>query len=195
MLPETGEMESSGKQKTQRLFVALKLPEDLLARLEALKPEFPELPWTPRNTLHLTLRFIGNVPEDDVPGIRTALRSVRAGCFFLRVRGVGIFAQSRRAVLWAGLEPSSDLLALKRRVDAALEGGPALAPDPGRFAPHITLSRIRKNRPATLRRFVDEHAGTDLGEFHVTLFALFRSQLTPGGAIHSLKEEYPLFPA
>lgn len=195
MLPETDEMKSLRKRKTQRLFVALELPEDLLARLEALKPEFPGIPWTPRNNLHLTLRFIGNVPEEDIPGIRAALRTVRAGCFFLRVRGLGIFAQSRQTILWAGLEPSADLLVLKRRVDAALEGGPALAMVSGRFAPHITLSRMRKNRPETLRRFVGDHAETDLGKFHVISFALFRSELAPGGAVHSLEEAYPLFPA
>ena len=145
MLPEVGEMKSPGKRKAQRLFVALELPGNVLARLEALKPEFPELPWAPRKNIHLTLRFIGNVPDKDLPGIRAALRTVRAGCFFLRVRGLGIFSQSRQTVLWAGLEPSADLLALKRRVDAALESGPALATVSGRFVPHITLSRIRKN--------------------------------------------------
>ena len=195
MLPEVGEMESPGKRKTQRLFVDKKKNKDVLARLEALKAEFPGIPWAPRKNLHLTLRFIGNVPEEDVPGIRAALRGVRAGRFYLRARGLGIFAQSRQTVLWAGLEPSPDLLALKLRVDAALEGGPAPDPVPGRFIPHITLSRIRKNRPAALRRFVGEHAGTDLGGFHVTSFALFRSELTPGGAIHFLEEAYMLLPA
>ncbi len=194
MLPETGEMESPRKRKTQRLFVALELPENVLARLDALKPELPELPWAPRKNIHLTLRFIGNVPEEELFGIKAALRNVRVDRFLLRVRGLGIFTQSRQTVLWAGLELSPDLLVLKRRVDAALEGGPALAPVPGRFSPHITLSRIRKNRPATLRRFVDGYAGTGLGEFHVTSFSLFRSELTPGGAIHSLEEAYTLSP-
>lgn len=195
MLPEVNEPESPGKRKTQRLFVALELPEDVLTRLEALKEEFSELPWASRNTLHLTLRFIGNVPEEDVPGIRAALGHVRGSRFFLQARGLGVFAQSRRTILWAGLEPSPDLLALKRRVDAALEKVPALGPAHGPFAPHITLSRIRKNRPATLGRFVDAHAGTDLGGFHVNSFALFRSELTPGGAIHFLEEAYRLLPA
>ena len=195
MLSEANEMESSGKRKTQRLFVALELPENILARLDALKPEFPGIPWAPRKNLHLTLRFIGSVPEEDLPGIKAALRRVRAGRFILRAKGLGLFAQSRQTVLWAGLEPSPDLLALKLRVDAALEDGAGLVPAPGRFAPHITLSRIRKNRPAALRQFVSGHAETGLGEFCVTSFALFRSELTPGGAIHSLEEAYPLFPA
>lgn len=105
MLSEVGEMESPGKRKALRLFVALELPGAVLTRLEALKAELPELPRAPRNTLHLTLRFIGNVPEEDLPGIKLALGSVRSGRFFLRVRGLGIFAQNRQIVLWVGLEP------------------------------------------------------------------------------------------
>ena len=108
----------------------------------------------------------------------------------MRVRGVGMFVGKQRVTLWAGLEPSPDLLALKQRIDGALNLHAGLAPDKGRFTPHITLRRIKSPVPDAVRRFVKTRAATALGGFSVRSFALFRSELRPEGAIHTLEERY-----
>ncbi len=178
--------------KRQRLFVALPLPAPALACLEAVRAEAPGLAWTPKEALHLTLRFIGNVPQEDVPAVRAALRTVRAGPFSLRVRGLGMFARSRGAILWAGLEACPELTDLKRQVDAALERGAGLAPEPGRFSPHITLSRLKTSAPGSLRGILSRHAAVAGERFVVASFTLYSSLLLPGGSVHTPEEVYPL---
>ena len=192
MISKIVEKATAGKREQPRLFVALELPEPALSRLEVLKKELPGIRWTPQENLHLTLRFIGETPVEDVPAVREALRTVRAECFSLRMRGLGMFERGRQVILWAGLEPTPDLRALKQRVDAALAAKTGLTPTSGLFSPHVTLSRIQAPAPDAVRLFVKRHVGESLAKFSVTSFTLFRSQLRPGGAIHSVEEIYPL---
>lgn len=185
--------ENAGKREQQRLFVALELPETVVPRLNVLKQELPGVKWTPPENLHLTLRFIGEMSAQDVPAVREALRTVRAACFSLRMQGLGMFARGRQIILWAGLEPSPDLHALKQRVDDALAAGARLLPTSDLFSPHVTLSRIKAPAPDAVSLFVKHHAGESLKKFSATSFALFRSELRSGGAIHFVEERYPLF--
>ncbi len=181
-----------GEAGTRRLFVALELPEAVLARLEALKSELPGIRWAGRDTMHLTLRFIGDMPADRVPAVTEALRAVRVTPFALRVKGLGLFERGRQTILWAGLDQAPALPRLKQRADAALAAGAGLGPDDGRFSPHITLSRIKTSIPSALRNIVRDYSEKDFGEFPVAAFTLFSSVLTPGGAIHSREAVYPL---
>ena len=175
-----------------RLFVALALPDRVLAQLTALGKEFPGLKWTPPENLHLTLRFIGNLPEERVAAVQTALRAVKAAPFSLRLNGLGLFARPRRSILWAGLEPCPELLELKDRIDAMLALHAALAPEGGRFSPHITLSRLKDVPQAALRERVKAVGKALTGSFSACSFTLFRSRLASGGAVHTLEAVYAL---
>ncbi len=177
-----------------RLFVAISLPPEVLERLAALRDELPGLAWSRPETMHLTLRFIGSLPETSVPVAASALRAVRAAPFSLRLRGFGLFGGSRRGVFWAGPAPSPQLFAFKRDVDASLEAGLGLAPEHGAYRPHITLSRLKTAAPAGLRQFVGANSARFLGEFLVTSFSLFRGSLQPGGVVHRPEAVYSLPP-
>ncbi len=172
----------------KRLFIAVELPEAVRGRLRELRRELPDIRMASPDNAHLTLRFLGVLPEQDVPAIKAALRGVRAAPFSLRLRGLGLFSRSRQSVLWAGLAPCPALPDLKRHIDEALLRGAGLAPDTGRFAPHVTLSRLKAGVPPSLRAAVTRHAATVFGEFSVAAFILFSSALTPGGALHTVEE-------
>lgn len=177
-----------------RLFVALALPDKVLARLVALGKEFPGLKWTPPENLHLTLRFIGNVREERVAAVQTALQAVRAAPFSLRLNGLGLFVRPRQSILWAGLEPCPELSELKGRIDAMLALHAVLAPEGGRFLPHITLSRLKSAPQAALRERVKGVGKTLAGSCSARSFILFRSRLAPGGAVHTPEAVYELEP-
>ncbi|MCC8193590.1 MAG: RNA 2',3'-cyclic phosphodiesterase, partial [Deltaproteobacteria bacterium] len=131
------------------------------------------------------------IEADRARSIKTVLRDVRADNFLLTVRGFGMFARKQGTVVWAGVAPSPALLHLKEAVDAALAGA-GLPPSTGRFTPHLTLARLKTGPSSALCAFLKGHAATPAGTFPVTAFSLFRSVLDPGGAVHTLEEDYPL---
>ena len=99
----------------RRLFVALEPPEPVRRRLAALADELrrgagraaDEIRWVAPENVHLTLQFLGAVPEERVAGVEAALRAAAAGArpLALEVRGAGGFPNARRPrVLWAGLD-------------------------------------------------------------------------------------------
>jgi len=112
-----------------RLFAALALPEDIVLRLQGLCGGVPGAFWETAENLHLTLRFIGEVPGDVAEDVAYALAGVRHEPFDLELAGVGHFSSGPVVrVLWAGLRKSDALLthclpcarASKRRCAASI---------------------------------------------------------------------------
>ncbi|MGH2795511.1 MAG: RNA 2',3'-cyclic phosphodiesterase [Actinomycetota bacterium] len=161
-----------------RLFVAVDLPatvKDELDRLiAALRPSIPDAKWVPRDNIHLTLSFLGEVGDERVEPIVEALRGVAASRARIatRLSGSGAFPSPRRArVLWAGLE-GEELPALAAVTAEALE--PLGFPREARaWTAHLTLARFRE--PADVRGLLPlrlEEVSLDVIEL-----TLFRSRL------------------
>jgi 2'-5' RNA ligase len=177
---------------TNRLFVAITLPEALKAKLAGLHADFPGLKWAVPANMHLTLRFIGQTPAERIEIVRRSLRSVRSEAFRLTVTGLGLFQRRAGGILWAGLREEPALPELKRRVDAALRSGSGLNPEDARFLPHLTLSRLKESLLQDMKSLVQAKNAEFFGEVPVTEFTLFRSFLCPTGAVHEPMEIYPL---
>lgn len=173
-----------------RLFFAVNLPADerdrLYGAVAPLRAAGLPVRWVPPENLHVTLWFLGTVPQPRVAAVREAGARAAAGvgAFDLRLEGVGAFPNARRPrVIWIGVADAEPL----RRLHAAL--GRALAPlgfapEDRPFQPHVTLGRVRDNaRPADLARF-GELAGAVAyaGAFPVHSLDLMRSELSPQGA-------------
>ena len=121
-----------------RLFIAIRLAPELIASLTALQAELRRQnlrgSYAPAENLHLTLAFLGELP-DPAP-VLEAMETVDFAPFSLALEGVGSFGD----LLWAGLGESEALTACARRLRRALaEAG--LPYDRKRFTPHITLLR------------------------------------------------------
>jgi len=176
----------------ERLFVALEIPEDLKAILSGLQSCFPGLKWTAASNLHLTLRFIGLVPQSRVELIQQSLRHVTSCSFRLIVAGLGLFQRKTGGILWAGVKKEPALLQLKQQVDEALRVSAGLILEEKSFSPHLTLSRLKQAASPALKTQIQAKAAERYGEFSVTGFTLFRSFLRPAGAVHESLARYPL---
>jgi 2'-5' RNA ligase len=154
--------------------------------IERLRDRARGVTWVARENLHVTLKFLGDVPPEDLDGVGAALETVVAGRvpFSLAVRGLGAFpVPSRARVVWAGLADGAPALtALASDVDAALA---ALGFDREQraFSAHITLGRVREpRRDSGLAALLQTAADRAFGTFTVDEVALMRSDLSPRGA-------------
>ena len=180
------------KEIMQRLFLAITLPDSVRQLLIERQTELSGMRWALPDNLHLTLRFIGEVPQAKVSAIKAGLRTVSGNTFSLQVKGLGYFDKRPQAVVWAGVRESAPLLALKKQVDDALALHAGIKTSDGRFSPHITLGRAKQADRAALKSFTAKYGDTTTAAFTVESFTLFNSVLAPGGAVHTVEELYPL---
>lgn len=171
-----------------RLFVGIELPPELKLLLSLLCAGVPGARWVDPGNYHLTLRFIGEVDEGLASDIDAALAQIRAPRFDLALAGVGHFGDR---MLWAGVDKSPPLVHLRDKVESALVRL-GLAPETRRYAPHVTLARLRNTSAAKLHSFLAEHALFRSEPFPVDRFNLIASYLTKSGAIYEDQADYAL---
>lgn len=142
--------------------------------------------------MHLTLRFIGEVPAPAVEAIGNALAEIRAAAFTAATTGTGCFPNARAPrVLWLGLEPHPALLALQRQVEeCVVECGIVAADKP--FVPHITLARLQSAPRGVVMQVLQKYADLDGVELAFNEFRLYASHLEQRGARHELLASYAL---
>jgi 2'-5' RNA ligase len=178
---------------TERLFVALSLPAVVRDVLATLAQPLLGLSWTRPDQLHVTLRFLGDVPADQIKGIITRLASVRVAPFILPVEGIGAFPLNRPPrVLWIGVGSGHPrLFQLRQRMDDALIAA-GLELDVRTFHPHVTIARSTEDTAAAALHWLHTHRDFAAPPFQVEAFDLYSSDLKPSGAVHTLKQRFPL---
>jgi len=179
-----------------RLFIALDLPgevakniarlvRDLAGRLEGVR-------WTPNANLHLTLKFLGRVETECVPRIQNCLDRAagRHLPLALSLGGLGAFPGGRNPrVIWTGVgEGREKLVGLAEDLDHGLAelGFPR---EVRNYNPHLTLGRVKSGRSFSaniFRREIERRERESLGAFNPDVIVLFKSTLTPKGAIHRI---------
>jgi RNA 2',3'-cyclic 3'-phosphodiesterase len=170
-----------------RLFVALGLPDGVIARLGMLCSGLPGATWVEPANMHITLRFIGEVDRGLAEDCALALESVAVSPFRLTICGVGQFGAGKRArVLWAGVEKSAALGHLHDKIESALVRA-GLEPEPRKFSPHVTLARLRDSPKERLVGYLQAHAALQVGPFPVDRFILYSSR--PGKEAPAYREE------
>ncbi len=175
-----------------RLFAGIALPDDIRARLSALKGGLKGGRWVVKENLHLSLRFIGEVTGGVEEDIDKALQTVAGPAFQLTFSGLGAFDRRGRVhAVWAGVEKSEALTALRDRVESALVRS-GLEPEHRNFKPHVTLARLKNASPTEAGLYLESHAGFTAGPFLVDRFTLFESRLGHGGAHYVALQDYPL---
>jgi RNA 2',3'-cyclic 3'-phosphodiesterase len=187
-----------------RLFVALDPPDPVRRRLAAIQAELrkaggrhaDEVRWAAPEGIHLTLQFLGAVPEERLPALRDAVAAAAAASrpLALEVKGAGGFPSARRPrVVWAGVEGDRDALAglaadLGRRL-APL----GFAPEERPFSPHLTLGRARDGRGAPgLGGALVQAAASDSVPWRADALVLVRSHLSPAGARYEALHRFAL---
>ncbi len=184
-----------------RTFIAIPLPEAVLAEfekmIEKMRPLYREVKWVKPHSIHLTLKFLGNLTREELDRTFAAMDAVfrnPVSPFSLTVGGLGAFPNFRRPrVLWVGVggEGMPALHQLQSRVEDTLEkqGFPR---EERRYSPHLTVGRIKfmKNTADLVKDF-REYPFPEM-EFVVRQMNVMRSELKPGGAVYSVLKHYHL---
>ena len=185
-----------------RLFVAVELPPPVTAALGELQAELRRrglsaLRWVRPEGIHLTLKFLGEVPARQVTSVLDALASAVQGIgpHDLSLGRLGTFGGRSPRVLWIALEGGVETLGrLQEQVEQALAtlGFPR---EERAFSPHLTLARVRpENARGAARPLAEAVAAVEVmhAKIPVRELALMRSQLKPGGAVYTRLEAFPL---
>ncbi|NPV61461.1 MAG: RNA 2',3'-cyclic phosphodiesterase [Methanotrichaceae archaeon] len=177
-----------------RCFVAVDLPESMREDIGRVQRELalPGLRLVRPELVHVTLKFLGEVPESRVQKIAQALREIEASSFQAGVKGMGAFPGRSIRVVWLGLE--GDFQGLYQKVEEAL-GPLGFKREERGFSPHVTIGRVGRPDGTISRQLapkIEQFADLDLGRFTVNRFFLKKSTLTRGGPIYDNLEEYPL---
>ena len=181
-----------------RLFVALDVDEGVRARIAALlrqlEPQARPVKWVKAHSLHLTLKFIGEQPEEKLPALVEALAAVPSpGPLEMGFRGLGCFPNERHPrVFWVGIMAPPALGHLAAGVERAL-APLGIPPAQRSFSPHLTLGRLRQgSRLPALPQDWEVHRSEDFGHYTATEFLLYQSRLLPHGAEHIKLKHFPL---
>ena len=165
-----------------RLFAAVPLPDDVAAYLLGQMGAVPSAAPRPRENLHLTLRFFGEVVEPVADEIAEALDDVANSVspFELQVKGVGSFGGEFRRTLWAGVGESASLKQLAADCERVARRC-GLKPEGRKFAPHITLAYIAATDLAAEQAFAQRLSLLASAPFWVEGFALYASFVRKSG--------------
>ena len=177
-----------------RCFVAVDVPPDVCARVTALTERLrraarrADVRWSNTGTLHVTLKFLGEVPDARVPAVERALAAVAVSHapLALVAAGAGGFpSASRPRVLYVGILGEVDGLG---RLAAAVDGALEALGFPGErraFRGHLTVGRVRSPRGADgLAAALRAEAGAAAGTWTAGELVLYQSRLHPSGAVH-----------
>ncbi len=174
------------KGRRLRLFIALPLPQEMREKVASLqdiwKKKAQGVRWVRPEGLHVTLKFLGHVPEGEIQGIKEVMERISLGFppFWVRIRGAGGFPSPQRArVLWIGVEdPDGRLKGVFKALERGLErlGFPR---EDRPFRPHLTLGRVKEGRRF---EFLKDYRDLEVGVLEVREMVLFKSELKPEGA-------------
>ena len=180
-----------------RSFIAIELSEKVKRGLVKLRNELGRtehsfVKWVEPEGIHLTLKFLGNIPFKQVAGITCLRKEAAQGIlpFHLEVSDLGAFPNLKQPrVLWVGIGGEIDtLLQLQQNIDSVLAPF-GFAKEERPFMPHLTLARIRQGASLVEKKSFGELAASINFEtrypLDVKCISLMRSQLTPGGAIYT----------
>ncbi|BEP17748.1 RNA 2',3'-cyclic phosphodiesterase [Pyrofollis japonicus] len=182
--------------ETIRAFIAVDIEDPrVIARLVAIRDAFvatgaPMKPVEDQN-LHITIRFLGNIPMGMVDEIARVIESARPRRVVIRLRGVGAFpSTSNPRVIWVGVSEGADELT---RIYKEIEHGLrrlGFRPEREEFVPHVTLARIKGRRNIDrVVKLLHELAEEEVGEIVLESVRLKQSILTRSGPIYKTLRE------
>jgi RNA 2',3'-cyclic 3'-phosphodiesterase len=188
----TGKPRDSKARDSIRTFVCIEIPDSAKQRIDELENQLrgidAQVSWVKPSNVHLTLKFLGGVPEDKIDAVAGAAERAAqvTGPFEIEIAGTGCFPSARSPrVLWIGLAVLPDELV---RLHAALEGDMhslGFEREARRFAPHLTIGRLRspRNGAALAQKLMD--MGFEPARFVANQIIVMRSQLKPTGSIYT----------
>jgi RNA 2',3'-cyclic 3'-phosphodiesterase len=192
-----------------RIFIGIDLDPEVRERisrfLEGIESFAPDARWVRPESLHVTLKFIGEQTAERVEAITKRLRRVESGGFEIRAGGYGFFPTAKAPrVFWVGIHAGPELAALAESIDVAT-ADVGIPREERAYSPHLTLARGgRSGSPkwrkgdgpnavfAALEKRLATMGELDFGTMTAREFILYQSQLSPGGSKYTKLRSFPL---
>ncbi len=181
------------RMKSLRTFIALELPQNVLSFLESLQSNLRQdgvdIRWVPPQNIHLTLKFLGDIPIEICPEIEAVLDEAGQGTapMDLCVKGLGVFPGMKNPrVLWAGLGGETmALIDFQKRLECCL-ATLGIKKEKRSFKAHLTIGRMKhKVQPARLSAAIQKSMTFAPLSFRAEHLVFFRSELKPSGAVYT----------
>ncbi len=186
--------ESHRKADGERLFIAIDIPEEVRRTFKktAESIELNNARYSRLDQMHLTLRFLGNVPGDRKEKLIQMLHDIHLPSFELDTDSLGVFPKRGMSrILWVGLKESDVLNELQRSIEDVVEKCGFEAYNKP-WHPHITLARLKGRNHLTQEILEESSAQNETMRFPVDAFYLYRSEFKKSGAVYSIQETFKL---
>jgi len=183
---------------TLRTFIAIELDGGLKDSVRRLQDQLRErmapgsVRWVRPEGIHLTLKFLGDTPLEEVDPVKAAVARAAAevGPFVITVGGLGCFPNSRRPrVVWVGLEELTGTLVRLRDAVEAHVAPLGFPTEKRRFSPHLTLGRVQRRASKSEVREIGEVVASSalgtIGEMPAVSVCYIKSDLKPSGAVYT----------
>jgi RNA 2',3'-cyclic 3'-phosphodiesterase len=181
-----------------RTFIAVDLAAGIKSSIEtlirSLRKKDGAVKWVKPDAMHLTLKFLGDIPDDRVGSVKALLENL-AGTrrpFRMRFRGTGTFppgGTKNARVLWAGIEEVPELMELQSLLEAECENA-GFSREERAFHPHLTLGRVKSPEGlGPVLHELERHKEDEFGEMTVAGLVFFQSLLGPSGPEYKVLAE------
>ena len=184
-----------------RIFIALDIPAEIRERLsqflDRVRIYAPDARWARTESLHVTLKFIGEVSDAKVQEIKTALTHVKASPFAIDFKEIGFFPAPKSArVFWAGVNAPDSLKDLAAAIEAVVEKA-GIPREKRAYQAHLTLARAPEGRASRhcfrlLQERLSAEPAPQFGTMTAQEFFLYQSQIMRGGARYTKLQRFAL---
>ena len=175
-----------------RLFAALDLPDEAAEALTPFQRGLDGAEWRPREALHITLKFAGDLREDVADDLDAELGRIGGAPLEVQLAGAGAFGEGADIhAVWARVTPSEPLSRLARACEIAARRA-GLGAESRAYTPHVTLAYLKRPAPQAVARWLAFAETLRVPAFRVVGFGLYSSWRGPDGSRYRLERSYPL---
>ena len=174
-----------------RLFTALEVPDDVAEALATYRGGLSGARWIDVENYHVTLRFLGDIDEETAQEAAYLLGQVRRAPFDVTIEGLDAFGGDRPRSLIARIVPSPAISELQAEHERIMRRA-GLPSEKRKFAPHVTLARLRDASPRAVADYLALRGGPPGLTFRAEQFVIYSSRDSVGGGPYVLEAAYPL---
>ena len=187
-----------------RTFIAIDFSPEIIRKITEIinyfRSQTPDkaIKWVAPENLHLTVKFLGEVPDNKIEDIKEFIKKSLADkhTFQIEVKGLGMYPNATKPrVIWLGIKGSEPIVEIYKILDSELQKA-NVQPDKRGFSPHLTIARIRRNTDSKvvqeIGKTLSKFKVDSLGSCIIDHIVLYKSVLTPKGPIYTSLLSTPL---
>lgn len=180
-----------------RCFISISLPVSIRTEIEKTIAELrigrADIKWVSAENMHITLKFLGCVPEEALTDIKDKLTTASESgyAFNFRLSGFGMFPDSRNPrVIWIGITDNGEIKKLQKKVEDSM-ATIGFEKENRPYSPHLTVGRVRSLKGMnSMIKAIEALKGMEFGNIDVSKMSLMKSELKSTGAQHTVLAEF-----